>query len=120
MGETTKINTYILAFIFGTTTFPIFSISAAHANDFTSPEERVELNASLMFFYAIGAVFSPLIASALIQKFGPSAMFSFITLAHVCLVIFSLGRMSVRSSSSEKTKYRYMPRTSFTIGKLIK
>lgn len=120
MGETTKINTYILAFIFGATTFPIFSISAAHANDFTSPEERVELNASLMFFYAIGAVFSPLIASALIQKFGPSAMFSFITLAHVCLVIFSLGRMSVRSSSSEKTKYRYMPRTSFTIGKLIK
>lgn len=120
LGETTKINTYILAFIFGAATFPIFSISAAHANDFTNPDQQVELNASLMFFYAVGAVFSPLISSVLMQNIGPSAMFSFITLAHISLVIFSLGRMSVRPSSLEKTKYRYIPRTSFTIGKLIK
>ena len=120
IGETTKINTYVLAFGFGATTFPIFSISAAHANDFTTPAERVELNASLMFFYAIGAVFSPLIASSLIQNFGPAAMFSFITIAHIGLVIFGVARMAVRASSSERTAYRYMPRTSFTIGKLLK
>lgn len=120
LGELGKITTYVLAFGFGATTFPIFSISAAHANDFTTPAERIELNASLMFYYALGAVFSPLIASSLIQSFGPSAMFSFISVAHIGLVFFGLLRMTARSSSKERTKYRYMPRTSFTIGKLLK
>ncbi len=41
---------FITAGLFGFTTFPIFSVSAAHANDFASSTERVELSAALMFF----------------------------------------------------------------------
>lgn len=119
-GGQGKTQIFALAFAFGFMTNPIFSISAAHANDFATPAERVELNASLMFFYAIGAVLSPLIASALIQSYSPNAMFIFITIAHIGLVIFGLSRMRARSSRKKRTAYRYMPRTSFTIGKLIR
>ena len=53
----------ISAFLFGFTTYPIFSVAAAHAHDFATSAERVELSAALMFFYAIGAIASPLLAS---------------------------------------------------------
>lgn len=120
INSTVPITIFSMAFLFGLLTYPIFSVSAAHANDFSTPEERVELNASLMFCYGIGAIFSPLIASVLIQNFGPSALFSFIMIAHIILVIFGIIRMIARPASAEKTRYRYMPRTTFTIGRLIR
>ena len=111
---------YVFAFLFGASTFPIFSVSAAHANDFAPLETRVELNASLMFLYGVGAIFSPLVTSSLIQAFGPGALFYFLSAAHVVMVFFSVSRMLARPSSKDRTKYRYLPRTSFTISKLIK
>ena len=79
---------FAMAAMFGLVTFPIFSVSAAHANDFTPPEETVSVNASLMFLYGIGAIFSPLVAASLITNFGPFALFAFISSAHIFLVIF--------------------------------
>ncbi len=108
------------AILFGIATYPIFSVSAAHTNDFVDPESAIEVNASLMFVYGIGAIFSPLITSSLIERFGPSALFTFIALAHVLLVIFSLVRMRARPPSATRTRYAYIPRTSFTIGKLLR
>lgn len=110
----------LLAALFGAFTYPVFSISTAHANDFSKRENMVELNASLMFLYGIGAIFSPLIASVLIEHFGPSALFVFIASAHVFLVIFGLYRMLVREPRVHTSRYQYLPRTSFTISKLIK
>ncbi len=105
--------------IFGLTTFPIFSVSAAHANDFASNEQRVELSAALMFFFALGAIASPYATSTLITVFGPSALFAFIAASHFILVIFSLVRMRRRASATERTPYIYVPRSSFTIGRLL-
>jgi len=108
------------AALFGIATYPIFSVSTAHANDFVTQEKIVEVNASLMFLYGVGAIFSPLITSNLIDRFGPSALFSFIALAHVVLVLFSLSRMRVRPTKADRTRYAYIPRTSYIVGKLLK
>jgi len=106
--------------IFGFTAFPIFSLSAAHAHDFADASERVELAAALMFFYAIGAIASPFAASALIENYGPSALFAMIALGHLGLILFGLGRMRTRPAPAQRTQYVYAPRTSFTIGRLLK
>ena len=111
---------FLVAALFGASTYPIFSVSTAHANDFAHASKAVEINASLMFLYGIGAIFSPLIASVLIQYFGPATLFVYISIAHVFLVGFGLYRMSTRPTEGEKTAYAYIPRTSFTIGKLLK
>lgn len=108
------------AALFGFATYPIFSVSAAHANDFADPQRMVELNASLIFLYGVGAIFSPLITSSLIEEFGPSALFVFIASAHAILVVFSMVRMWERPTKRKRTRYAYIPRTSFTIGKLLK
>lgn len=109
---------FMTAGLFGFATFPIYSVSAAHAHDFAANDERVELSAALMFLYAVGAIASPWIVSELIEAFGPPAMFAFVSLAHVVLIVFGLMRMRVRSSET-RTNYVYAPRTSFLIGRLL-
>ncbi|NRB04054.1 MAG: MFS transporter [Rhodobacteraceae bacterium] len=109
----------LAAGIFGFTSFPIYSVAAAHAHDFASAEERVELSAALMFFFALGAIAAPLLASNLMESFGPPAMFLMIAAAHIVLIVFGLIRMRARPSSTERTRFIFMPRTSFTVGRLF-
>ncbi len=106
--------------VFGFTTFPIYSVSAAHAHDFAETAERVELSAALLFLYAVGAIASPYVVSVLIGAFGPAAMFAFVGLAHLVLIGFGLLRMRARPISERRTRYVYAPRTSFLIGRLMK
>ena len=107
----------LTAALFGLTTFPIYSIAAAHAHDFASAEERVELSAALMFHYALGAIAAPLVASWLIDVYGPPAMFVMIACGHGALVIFGLVRIRSRPTA-RRTRYIYSPRTSFLVGRL--
>ncbi|MBM1631417.1 MFS transporter [Sulfitobacter mediterraneus] len=110
----------LTAGLFGLTTFPIYSVAAAHAHDFASSEERVELSAALMFFFALGAIFAPYLASVLIENFGASALFLMISAGHAVLVIFGLTRMRARPTRKDRTRYVYAPRTSFQVGRLLR
>ena len=104
------------AMLFGLVTFPIYSVSAAHAHDFADTSERVELSAALMFWYAVGAIAAPLVASVLIGAYGPPALFALIAAGHVVLVVFGLYRMQVRKAQS-RTACVYTPRTAFLVGR---
>jgi len=104
--------------VFGFATFPIYSVATAHAHDFATDEQRIELSAALMFLYAVGAIASPYVVSKLIEAYGPSAMFALVSMAHLILIVFSLIRMRVRETTS-RTNYVYAPRTSFLIGRLL-
>ena len=61
-----------LVFIFGSFAMPLFSLSAAHANDRAGKGEFVLVNAALMLFYSFGAVVGPLAASYFMQGYGPT------------------------------------------------
>ncbi len=108
------------AAFFGFTSFPIYSVSAAHAHDFATDDQRVELSAALMFYYAIGAIAAPYAASALIAGFGPLSLFIMLATAHVLLVVYGLWRMRKRKAPTKRTRYVWAPRTSFAIGRLTR
>jgi MFS family permease len=118
--STDTVTILALAGLFGFTTFPIYSVAAAHAHDFASSDERVELSAALMFFYATGAIAAPYTAARLMDVFGAPALFVMIALGHAALVVFGLARMTARPTSATKTPYIYAPRTTFTIGRLMR
>lgn len=120
MNDLSSTGILLTAGFFGLTTFPIYSVAASHAHDFASSDERVELSAALMFFFALGAIAAPVLASKLMETFGPASMFVMIAAGHALLVAFGLARMRVRPTVEEKTPYVYAPRTSFTIGRLMK
>lgn len=117
-GDLGTAGVLLTATLFGATTFPIYSVAAAHAHDFADASERVELSSALMFFFALGAIAAPLMASTLIEVYGPSAMFVMIGAGHGVLVIFGLIRMRMRPSARTRTRYVWAPRTSFLIGRL--
>lgn len=117
-GDLGTTGVLLTATLFGATTFPIYSVAAAHAHDFADAAERVELSAALMFFFALGAIAAPLMASTLIEVYGPSAMFVMIGAGHAVLVVFGLIRMRMRPSARTRTRYVWAPRTSFLIGRL--
>lgn len=108
------------SFLFGAAAMPLYSISAAHANDYCPPDFVVELNASLIFMFAVGAIVSPVLAAELMALFGPNALWLYISAAHLFLIGFGLYRMSRRPSSDARTPYRYLPRTSMILGRLFK
>ncbi len=120
LGAAGTVAIFLNAVVFGLTTFPIYSVAAAHAHDFADSSERVELSAALMFFFAVGAIGAPLLASTLIEWQGPSALFAMIAVAHMGLGLFGLVRMRARPTVEERTPYVYAPRTSFTIGRLMR
>ncbi|QBY02519.1 MFS transporter [Rhodophyticola sp. CCM32] len=111
---------FTAALLFGGLTFPIYSISAAHAHDWADDSQRVELSAALMFFYAVGAIVAPLVSSALITAFGPPALFVFIAAGHLGLVLFGLIRMRRRASAGTRNPYIWIPRTSFQAGRIFR
>ena len=110
----------IASCLFSFITVPIYSVATAHAHDFASSDERVELSAALLFYYAIGAIASPIVAAMLIQKFGAGAFFAFIAAAHFLLAVIGGLRILLGDIALSKTPYIYSPRTSFMVGRLTK
>lgn len=111
---------HIFAFLFGFTTFPIYSVCAAHANDFTARDQILNLSASLIFFYAIGAIISPLVAGYIIDNFGASMMFVYISLAHMVLLFYTIYRNFIRPAVRLVYPYAYVPRTTLFIAKILR
>jgi len=111
---------YIGSFLFGFATLPIYSICASHANDFAKKDEMLALSASLIFFYALGALLAPSLVGYLIETRGPPAMFNFILAAHVALLVYTFWRSLRRPAAAILRPYRYMPRTTLYIADLVK
>jgi MFS family permease len=110
---------YVMSFLFGFTTFPIYSICAAHASDFVTQDRMITLSASLIFLYASGAIVSPLLAGMIIERFGASMMFSMIAGAHIMLMLFTIYRNFVRPVE-QRRRYAYIPRTSMFIASILR
>lgn len=113
-GIQTPLYGFFMAFIFGMVTMPIYSVCATHANDFARVEDLIQLSASLILIYSLGGIASPILSGWLIQHYGPGAMFLFISVIHIVLLMYSLWRMTIRPAFMI-TSYRYVPRTTMFI-----
>ncbi|WP_442578058.1 MFS transporter [Mesorhizobium sp. ASY16-5R] len=113
---------FLLVFIFGSFAMPLFSLSAAHANDRAGPGEFVLVNAALMLFYSFGAIGGPFSASFAMERFGPGALFGFIAAIYVVFIAIILYRMRARSSVPANRRGRFIAllRTSTIFAKLTR
>jgi len=110
---------FILVFVFGLTTIPLYSICAVHANNLTQTSQMASLSASLIFIYAVGAIISPVLAGYLIEVFGADSMFLYFATLHIVLLCFTGYRAVLRPDIAPKYAYLYTPRTSLFIAKTI-
>ena len=108
LAGTDPLRNFVLVFIFGSCAMPMYSLAAAHANDRAGPGEFVMINAALMLFYSIGAVFGPFGASALMEHFGPTALFLFSAAVYLLLAIITIYRMGTRSAVPTEKQGRFV------------
>ena len=99
---------FLGAFLFGGFALPLYSLSAAHANDHAGPGQYVELAAGLTMFFAIGAVIGPLLASAVMDRFGPSAFFLYTGGLHLAFVAFVGARLLTRGAVPAEHRKRFV------------
>lgn len=100
---------YAGAFVFGAFALPLYSLSAAHANDQATDDDYVMVAAGLSFFFSLGAIFGPLAASIVIETFGAPAFFTYTSVIHGILILVAFYRMSRRSSVPAEARGRFVP-----------
>jgi len=113
---------FIIVFIFGCFAMPLFSLSAAHANDRAGKDEFVLVSAALMLFYSIGAIGGPLTAAWTMEYFGPAALFLFIAAIYAIFILVTVYRMLARSGVPAERRGRFiaMLRTSPMFARLTR
>ncbi|MEQ8348006.1 MAG: MFS transporter [Sneathiellaceae bacterium] len=104
-----------IAFLYGATALPVYSMAIAHANDHAEPGNSVVLSGGLLLLWGIGATIGPTVA-AFVMEIGHSAtlLFAFTGLSFALLAVFTIIRMRMRPPPTEaqKENFVYVPRTS--------
>lgn len=122
LAGTAPLANFALVFVFGSFAMPLFSLSAAHANDRAGKGEFVLVNAALMLFYSFGAIGGPIVASWFMQQFGPQSLFSFIAAIYAIFLVIIVYRMVARDSvpPGQRGRFTNLLRTSPMFSRLAK
>lgn len=109
---TNPLANYIGIFMFGAFALPLYSLSAAHANDHAgkggNSNDYVLIAAGLTFFFSIGAIIGPPVASALIEAFGPQALFTYTSTVHGALIALIVWRVLTRAPVDAEYRGRFV------------
>ena len=113
---------YIGIFVFGAFALPLYSLSAAHANDHAKEGDYVVVAAGLTFFFSVGAMIGPVVSSMLIDLYGPRALFSYTSMVHAMLILITLWRMRAREAVplAQRNRFVALLRTSPAIFRLAR
>ncbi|MGK6312812.1 MFS transporter [Neorhizobium sp. DT-125] len=108
-------------FLFGAFSMPLYSLCSAHGNDYAKPGEHALVSAGLLFYWSVGATVGPLLASILLEYYGPRAFFLYTSFIFMGFLIFTVRRMRARPSvppSERPSRFRSLLRTSAYFNKL--
>ena len=99
---------FLGSFLFGSFALPLYSLSAAQANDHAKAGEFIGLAAGLTLFYALGASVGPFASSLIIERFGPPAFFTYTSSLHGLFILFVLYRMTRRAAVPRTLRSRFV------------
>ncbi|MEZ5776628.1 MAG: MFS transporter [Hyphomicrobiaceae bacterium] len=97
------------AFLFGAFAMPLYSLAAAHANDFAKPGQYAALSAGLLFTFAVGSMIGPLAASLVMERLGPQGLFTYTAAIHACLIVWALIRTAIRPTVPMSERVKHVP-----------
>ena len=111
---------YVAGVFYGGLSFTVYSLCAAHANDFASPDKLVQTASGLLTAYGLGAFIGPIIASTCMTWLGPPGLFVWSALASGVLGVFAVYRMRRRDAPGKQQQSRVisLPGGQFTSGQL--
>jgi len=103
---------YVLAFLFGATSMPLYALCVARANDNITDSTFVETASGILMMNSIGSVVGPTLTAPLMSGFGPGAMFGFAAVSYSVAAIWCIVRLRPHSASrSHFQPYAPLPET---------
>lgn len=96
IGDSSSLALFGLATAFGGFTFPIYSVSVAHANDFLEADDIVPTSSGLLLVYGAGAILGPLIAGLMMGWIGAKGLYLWNVGVMGIIVLFAIYRMQRR------------------------
>ncbi|CCF18898.1 MFS permease [Pseudorhizobium banfieldiae] len=108
-------------FLFGAFSMPLYSLCSAHGNDYAKDGEHALVSAGLLFYWSVGATVGPLLASLLLEYYGPDVFFIYTSVIFAGFAVFTLRRMGTRPPvppEERPRRFRALLRTSAYFNKL--
>ncbi len=96
MSGTGRAVLFVLAALYGSMAFTVYTLCVAHANDLVHRKRAVEVSSGLLLVFSAGAILGPVIASAMMQTFGPGGLYLHTAMAHASIALVMLVRARVR------------------------
>jgi MFS family permease len=113
IGGTSPLALFGLAMLWGGFSFPIYSISVAHTNDFLTSDDLLSASSGLLLVYGAGAILGPLLSGMAMGVLGPSGLYIWMAGVMGIMVAFSIYRTGVRDAppAEERAATVFVPRT---------
>lgn len=89
-----------LAAAFGASSFPLYALCVAHANDHAAGGDFVETSGGLLLTFGIGAAIGPLLATPSFPLAAGGGLFLFATAVHLGLLAFIAYRICRRAPAA--------------------
>lgn len=97
------------AFLFGVFSFPLYALSAAHANDMAKDVDFVGIAGGLLLVNGAGSVIGPVLGGIAMDRFGALGLFGFTAFVHAAMTLFTLHRMRQRAAPPQEQKADFVP-----------
>jgi MFS family permease len=88
----------VVAFLFGGMSLPMYSLCAAHLNDYLDPKQMVAASSGFVLVSGLGAILGPTSASVAMHLAGAKGFFLWLALINCCMGLFALWRMTRRAA----------------------
>jgi MFS family permease len=113
VGGTSPLALFGLAMVWGGFSFPIYSISVAHTNDFLKSDDLLSASSGLLLVYGAGAILGPLLSGLAMGYLGAAGLYVWVAGVMGTMVAFSIYRTSVRDAppAEERAAVVFVPRT---------
>lgn len=100
---------YLCLLLFSGFTYPLYSLSVAHTNDFLRPDQLVTASSAILLANGIGATLGPSIGGLVLARFGPGGFVAFVAVVNVAIALFGAYRTTVRSPVPAEERSPYVP-----------
>ncbi|MCY3770206.1 MAG: MFS transporter [Gammaproteobacteria bacterium] len=98
---------FILTSLYGAFSFVVYSISAAHTNDFADKSFAAQTAGGLLVFFGVGAIIGPILTSQVMGFAGASGLFLSNALATLLFSLFAFSRTRIRASRPTADKFSF-------------
>ncbi|MEM9653294.1 MAG: MFS transporter [Actinomycetota bacterium] len=100
---------YLLMFLVGGFSFPLYSLGIAYTNDWIRPEQATGASSSLVTTNGVGAVVGPLLSAGLIVTLGTDMFFVALIVTHGAIAAYLAYRIAFRDALPLSRQGRFQP-----------